>query len=271
MRYLLCALLLGGSMLAQDSSSQPPASTGMFYVDGIVYQYSVGINYTVVAAAHKAINHKFVALKIRVYNGGSRSISVKPADVLAEDAVTGHPVVAVSSSELAMRMRRTYNMPRLAVSPAGGDGIDGSVSGEMLTPQLLEMMRAMSARSSSGNLGTPTGKNVLYTDTPGALEARGASSASAVCDQVCHLRSIEADGRDMLAQLQRQNTPDYVEGCGFRANTIPPLGNVAGVFFYPIGKLAQSPSSSAKGRKVRQMRIILPVGGDNFQFVLPVE
>jgi hypothetical protein len=170
-----------------------------------------------------------------------------------------------------MRMRRTYNMARFAVSPAGVDGIDGSVSGQILTPQLLEMMRAMSAHSSSSDLGMPTGKNVLYTDTPGALEARGPSSAAAVCDQVCHLRNIEADRHDMLAQLQRQNTPEYVEECGLRANTIPPLGNVAGILFYPVGKLAQSPASSAKGRKVRQMRVTLPVGDETFRFVLPVE
>jgi hypothetical protein len=57
MRYLLCALLLGGWMLGQGPPSQAPASKGMFYVDGIVYQFSVGANYAVVAAAHSAINH----------------------------------------------------------------------------------------------------------------------------------------------------------------------------------------------------------------------
>ncbi len=271
MRYLLCGLLLGASMLGQEPTSQPPTSKGMFYVDGIVYQYSVGTNYTVVAAAHSAINRKFVALKVRVYNSGSRSISVRPEDLLVEDAAAGHVVAATSAGDLAARMRRTYNMARFAVGSAAGDSMDGSASGEVLTPQLIEMMRAMGARNSSGNLAMPAGKNVLYTDTPGALEGRGPTPVPPVCDQICHLRNTEADGRDMLAQLQRQSTPEYVEQCGFRANTIPPLGNVAGVLFYPAGKLAQSPASSAKGRKLRQMRVSVPIGDENFQFVLPVE
>ena len=259
MRYLLCALLLGGSMLGQDPPAQPPSSRGMFYVDGIVYQFSVGGNYTVVAAAHSAINHKFVAVKVRVYNGGSRSISVKPENLMVEDAVAGHAVAPISSIELATRMRRTYNLARFAVGPSVGDSTDTSPTEEALTPQLMKMMRLMGARSSSGSLAMPAGKNVLYTDTPGALEARGPSTVPAVCDQICHLRSTEADGHDMLAQLQPQNTPEYVEGCGFRANTIPPLGNVAGVLFYPIGKLAQNPATSADRRKVRQIRVTVPV------------
>jgi len=271
MRYLLCALLLGGSMFGQDPSAQPATSKGTFYVDGIVYQFSVGSNYTVVAAAHSTINHKFAALKVRVYNGGSRSISMKPEDVLVEDTVGSHPVSAISSVDLANRMRHTYNMARFAVGSVAGGGVDSSASEELLTPQLAEMMRVMGARNSSGNLGMPVGKNVLYTDTPGALEPRGPSPVPAVCDQVCHLRNTEADGHDMLTQLQRQNTPEYVEQCGFRANTIPPLGNVAGILFYPMGKLSQSSAASDKGRKIRQVRVTVPIGDERFQFVLPIE
>jgi hypothetical protein len=66
MRSLLCALLLAGSVFAQDASPDAAGVKGSFYVDGILYRYAASANYTVVAAAHSAINHKFFAVKLRV-------------------------------------------------------------------------------------------------------------------------------------------------------------------------------------------------------------
>ena len=71
MRYLLCALLFVCSVFAQDETLAPSKTQGgSFYVDGIVYQYAVGKQYTVVAAAHVVLNRKFLAIKVRVYNAG---------------------------------------------------------------------------------------------------------------------------------------------------------------------------------------------------------
>ena len=173
MRYLLCALLFSCSLLAQNQSeapaAPPAASKGAFYVDGIVYQYASGSGRTVVAAAHSVINHKFLAVKVRVYNAGQRSVTVKPEDILLEDVVAGHAVAAIPGAELARRMRKSYNMARFGVNAmAGSDAPDSPITSEMTSPQFLRMMRAMAARANSGG---GTTNSMLYTDTPGALES----------------------------------------------------------------------------------------------------
>jgi hypothetical protein len=244
MRYLI-ALLLGCSLFAQDenlASQKPEIARGAFYVDGIVYQYAAGRNYTVVAAAHSVINRKFVAIKVRVYNAGQHSITVKPEDVVVEDAIAGHTVTAVSGSELANKMRKPYNMARFGVSTIAGGDQETPITSDMVTPQMLEMMRAMAARANNGTM--PSGKSVLYTDTPGALESGDGTPRRAECDQVCRLRIRENQGADPLTQLQRQTSPDSVEQFAFLANTIPPRADVVGVLYYPLGKLSGSALAS---------------------------
>jgi hypothetical protein len=154
MRYLI-ALLLGCSLFAQDenlASQKPEVARGAFYVDGIVYQYAAGRNYTVVAAAHSVINRKFVAIKLRVYNAGQHSITVKPEDVAVEDAIAGHAVTAVSGAGLANKMRKPYNMARFGVSTVAGGDQEPTSTSDMVTPQMLEMMRAMAARANGGTM-----------------------------------------------------------------------------------------------------------------------
>ena len=62
MRYIVCSLLLASALFAQQEYQTAPDSAkskGSFYVDGIVYQYAAGTDYTVVAAVHSVINHKY--------------------------------------------------------------------------------------------------------------------------------------------------------------------------------------------------------------------
>jgi len=268
MRYLLCALVFGCSLLAQDQTStlqKSAGARGAFYVDGIVYQYAAGREFTVVVAAHPLLNHKFVGVKVRVYNGGQHSVTVKPEEVVVEDAVAGRAVAAVSGAELAQRMRKPYNIARYSV---GGTGVDAQpITSDMVSPQMLEMMRALAARANGGAM--PSGSNVLYTDTPGALDEEDQPARPVECDQVCRLRARETQGADPLMQLQRQTAPDTVEQYAFLANTVPPRGNVAGVLFYPLGKLAERTTSA--GKKARAIRMTVPVGGESFQFEMVVE
>ncbi len=273
MRHILCALLLASSLHAQQPYQVAPDSAkskGSFYVDGIVYQYAAGPDYTVVAAVHSVINHKFAAVKVRVYNAGSHSVTVRPEDILVEDAVAGHALAPVSGAELAKRMSKPYNMARMAVSgneDAGADPADGNSGSNQ---QIVEMMRAIAARSNQPSV--PAGNNLLYTDTPGALEPGGAPHRPATCDEVCRLRMGEAaQGTDVLAQLQRQNTPEYVEQCSLRSNTVPPQASVGGVLYFSLGKLAQESSQSAHLKKRRIVRVTVPVDEEKFQFVLLVE
>ena len=272
MRFLFCALLLGSSLFGQQYSTAPDSSNhkGSFYVDGIVYQYAAGSEYTVVAAAHSVINHKFAAVKIRVYNGGAHSITLKPEDVVVEDAVASRALAPVSAADLANKMRKTYNMARYGVNsgPMGDDSSNGPITGDMVNPQLLQMMRAMAAHANSG--AAAAGNNLLYTDTPGALE-ESPGPRSAPCDEVCHLRSTEAQGTDALAQLQRQNSPDFVEQSALRANTLPPHASEAGLLYIPLGKLSQESPQSAHRKKRRIVRVTVPVDDEKFQFVLLVE
>jgi len=267
MRYLLCALLFGCSLLAQDQTSIPQKSEGTrgaFYVDGILYQYAAGREFTVVVAAHPVLNHKFVGVKVRVYNGGQHSVTVKPEEVTLEDAVAGHAVAAVSGGELAQRMRKPYNIARYSVGGVSGGDQQGPITSDMVNPQMLEMMRALAARATM-----PGGKNILYTDSPGALDEEDQPARPAECDPVCRLRVRESQGADPLMQLQRQTPPDTVEQFAFLANTIPPRGNAAGVLFYPLGKLAERPTTT--GKKARAIRVTVPVGGESFQFEMAVE
>jgi hypothetical protein len=62
-----------------------------------------------------------------------------------------------------------------------------------------------------------------------------------------------------------------VEQCSLRANTIPPRANVAGVLYFPLGKLSESAAASNHGKKGRLVRVTVALGGESFQFVLPVE
>jgi len=274
MRYLLCALVFGCSLFAQNQSeASPPPSAGVFkgafYVDGIVYQYERGTDQTVVAAAHTVINHKFLAVKVRVYNAGQRSVTVKPEDISLEDAVAGHAVAAIAGADLARRMRKSYNMARFGVNAmAGSDTPDTPITSEMSSPQFLQMMRAMAARANSGG---ETANSMLYTDTPGALESDEETNHAEECDIVCRLRTREGQSADVLAQLQRQNSPEFVEQCALLANTVPPRANVAGVLYFPLGKLAEGAAVPNHGKKARLVRVTVPVGGESFQFVLPVE
>jgi hypothetical protein len=89
------------SVAAQGESPTPQASAagnGLFYINGIVYRYAAGADYTVVAAAHYALNRKFVAVKLRVYNLGQQSVTVKPEDVSVEDTVAGRALATISGS-----------------------------------------------------------------------------------------------------------------------------------------------------------------------------
>ncbi len=272
MRYLSCCLLLASSLCAQQYpvASDSAKSKGSFYVDGIVYQFAAGTDYTVVAAVHSVINHKYAAVKVRVYNAGQRSVTVRPEDILLEDAVADHAVTPIAGAELAKRMRKPYNMARMAVSGNEDADADSPDANSGSNQQILEMMRAIAARSNQPSV--PAGNNLLYTDTPGALEQGESAHRTTACDEVCRLRMGEAaQGTDVLAQLQRQNTPEYVEQCSLRSNTIPPHASVGGVLYLPLGRLAQESSQSAHIRKRRIVRVTVPIEDEKFQFVLLVE
>ncbi len=273
MRHILCWLLFASSLVAQQQYAIAPDSAkrqGSFYVDGIVYQYAAGSDFTVVAAVHSVINHKYGAVKIRVYNSGQHSVTVRPEDILVEDAVGDHALTPIAGSELAKRMRKPYNMARMGVSGDEASDADPPEGSSGSNRQIVEMMRAIAARSNQPSV--PAGNNLLYTDMPGALEQGESPHHTAACDEVCHLRMGEAaQGPDVLAQLQRQNTPEYVEQCSLRSNTIPPHASVGGVLYFPLGKLAQQSSQSAHIKKRRIVRVTVPIDDEKFQFVLLVE
>jgi hypothetical protein len=208
MRLILCCLLLASSLCAQQYQTAPDSSNskGSFYVDGIVYQYAADADYTVVAGVHSAINRKYAAVKIRVYNSGQRSVTIHPEDILVEDAVADHALTPIAGAELAKRMRKPYNMARMGVSGNEDSDANASDGNPGSNQQIVEMMRAIAARSNQPSV--PAGNNLLYTDTPGALEPGEASHHAVACDEVCRLRMGEAaQGTDVLAQLQRQNSP----------------------------------------------------------------
>ncbi|MGA3055041.1 MAG: hypothetical protein ABSD63_12600 [Candidatus Korobacteraceae bacterium] len=273
MRYILCAALFCSLLGAQDKASVPPLSPrgdGIFYVNGIDYHFLSGTNYTVVVAAHSVANRKFLGVKVRILNNGQHSVTVRPEDVRVEDAVAGREVAAISGAELANKMRRPYNWSRYAVSaatgpaPAAGDGL------ETADRQHSDLMRAMRQMASQMDNAPPVLSTRSFTETDGEPDSAIAPQAM-LSDEVSHLRMKEASRPDVLMQLQRQVSPDYVERTSFMANTIPSRADVDGVFYYPMGKLARNPAATKKAAKSRVLRVTVPVGEENFQFMLAVE
>jgi hypothetical protein len=158
-------------------------------------------------------------------------------------------------------------MARFAVAGDGGE--PEAPTGNMMSPQLLAMMQAMAAQA--GATRNPAQKNVLYTDTPGALDDAEVSPGSAECDELCRLRNREAQGTDALTQLQRPATPESVEEFALLANTVPPRANVGGVLYYPLGKLAEVAGISQHAKKGRLVRVTVSVMGAERRFEMPVE
>ena len=267
MRPFVCVLLLALPLFAQKANREPLEDSGAFFVDGIVHQFTAGMQVTVVAATHAAVNNKFLAVKVRVYNHGARSITMRPEDVVVEDAIGGHALTPVTGDELARKMRKSYNMARYAVNNiAGAPAPDAPLTLEMLNPQMLEMMRTMSARGvAPGTLG----RSALFTDTPGALADGADAGAPVECDRVCRLRAREIQGGEPLAQVRRDNSPESVERAAFLANTIPPHGNAGGLLYYRLAGLADAPNSGAKHQ--HRIAVKIQAAGETFELELPVE
>jgi hypothetical protein len=271
MRYFLCAALFCSLLGAQDTASVTPLSPhddGTFYVNGIDYHYISGTNYTVVVAAHSVANRKFLGVKVRILNNGQRAVTVRPEEVKVEDAVAGREVPAIAGAELANRMRHPYNWSRFAVNTAAGSPSQEDLDPEGMDHQRSDLMRAMQQMHSqmANSNAAPAISTLSLTDedpspTPGAM----------LTDEVSHLRRKEASGPDVLRQLQRQVSPDYVEQTSFRANTIPPRADQDGVFYYSMGKLECAPAASKKAAKSRLVRVTIPVGEEKFQFMIAVE
>ncbi len=269
MRVFLCVLLLACPMAAQSANHDAPDGNGTFFVNGIVYQFATSANGTVVIAAHSVLNHKFLAVKVRVYNAGQRSITVRPEDVAVEDAIGGQQVTPISASELARRMRKPYNMARYAVNGISGGPMDPPTDSDSANPQWIAMMKAMAAQGNDKR--TQQERDELYQDAAGTLADGNGDVRLAECDQVCRLRNREAKGVDALTQLQRQTSPEAAEEFALLANTIPPGANVGGLLYYPLGKLSAGTAGAEHGKKERRVRVSVLVLGEKLRFELPVE
>ncbi len=275
MRYILCAAMFCSLLNAQDKtsvSSSPPHEEGTFYVNGIDYHFISGVNYTVVVAGHSVANRKFLGVKVRILNNGQHAVTVRPEDVRVADAVAGRDLEGISGTELAKRMRRPYNWSRFAVNAATGQAPDMADEPEAADHQHNDIMHAMQQMAiQMANAAPPVISTLSIAEStgPGHTEP-GLPREATISDEVSHLRTKEASRPDVLMQLQRQISPDYLERTSFLANTIPPRADLEGVFYYPMNKLARDPAAK-KASQTRRVRVTVPVGDENFQFVLAVE
>jgi hypothetical protein len=131
-------------------------------------------------------------------------------------------------------------------------------------------MRAMAARANTSLAPMLSRtRNVLYTDTPGPLPSRAAITPRD-CDTVCRLRNREAVSPHVLAQLQRQTSPEYVQQSAFLANTITPQTDADGILYVPTPRLERN-AQARNGKKEGAVPVAVPVGNEQFQFVLTVE
>jgi hypothetical protein len=116
----------------------------------------------------------------------------------------------------------------------------------------------------------PVLSTLSITEATGQPDS-GIAPGATISDEVSYLRRKEGSRPDVLMQLQRQISPDYLERTSFLANTIPPRTDLEGVFYYPMGKLARGPTAPKKAAQTRTARVIVPVGDEKFQFMFAVE
>ena len=273
MHYILCAALLCSLLGAQDKTSVSPSSSsgdGIFYVNGIAYHFISGTNYSVVVAAHSVANRKFLGVKVRILNNGQHAVTVRPEDVVVSDGVGGRDLEAISGVELAKRMRRPYNWSRFAVNAATGQTSDTADDSETTDHQHSDIMRAMQQMAVQMANAPPVISTLSITEPTGPADPDFPREAT-ISDEVSHLRMKEASRPDVLMQLQRQISPDYLERTSFLANTIPPRADLEGVLYYPMGKLTRDPAASKKDTQTRMVRVTVPVGNEKFQFFFAVE
>lgn len=274
MRYILCAALFCSLLGAQDrtsDSSPSPHEDGIFYVNGIDYHFISGTNYTVVVAAHSVVNRKFLGVKVRILNNGQHSVTVRPEDVKVADAAAGRELEGISGTELAKRMRRPYNWSRYAVNAAAGQASDAAEDPETNDHQHSDIMRAIQQVAMQMASAPPVISALSIAESTGAgQQEAGIAPQAPISDEVSHLRTKEASRPDVLMQLQRQISPDYLERTAFLANTIPPRADLEGVFYYPMGKLTRDPAAR-KAAQTRTVRVTVPVGDEKFQFMFAVE
>jgi hypothetical protein len=275
MRSILCAALFCSLLGAQNKMLAPSSSPEdrIFYVNGIDYHFISGTNYTVVVAAHSVANRKFLGVKVRILNNGQHAVTVRPEDVVVADAVAGCDLEGISGMELARRMRRPYNWSRYAVNAAAGQTPDAAHGADAADHQPSDIMRAMQQMAMQMASAPPPVISTLSIAEPTAAEShgRGVVPDGVISDEVSHLRMKEASRPDMLMQLQRQVSPDYLERTSFLANTIPPRADLEGVFYYPMSKLARDPAASKKAAQTRMVHVTVPVGDEKFQFTMAVE
>jgi len=273
MRHFLCVLLFVSPLFAQNARLITPAAEherGSFFLDGFEYSYQARNNYVVVVAAHSVINHHYLGVRVRVVNLSNHMVTVKPEDISAEDKLAGHALAMVTAAELTRRMNRPTNWARLAVTPVAGGEPGKIVTSEMSEDSqgkwedmVREMHMRMAAMANGG--GASAGSDMRFASVRSA-----AAGGLPPCDEVCQLRNREASEQNILRQLQQQNTPDYVAQVALLANTVPPDGDVQGMLYFPLPK-GEHEASSGKHDKSRQVKVMVPVGDEKFEFELAVE
>jgi hypothetical protein len=268
MRYVLCAALLCSFLVAQESvvAPGPVQREGIFFVNGVDYHFVSGANCTAVVAAHSVVNRKFLGVKIRIVNSGDTPVTVKPEDIVVQDAMAGRVLPGTSGADLAKKMSKPYNWARLGVKMGAGSAPEESEDNPM-DPQRAEMLRMM--RQMAGQMGGPMSRSALATSEDGPTGVVGPGAVFS--DEVSYLRRREASGPDVLLQLQKQNSPDFLEQTTLLANTIPPRGDMQGVMYYPMGKLTRDPAAGKTRSQSHVVRVTVPAGGESFSFVLAVE
>ncbi len=269
MRCFVSVLLLCCGLLAEENSSLPYATHvpgGSFYVNGLAYQYVAGTDYTVVAAAHSVMNHKYLGLKLRVLNAGKEAVTFRPEDVVVVDASDGRVLATIAPNSMLRRMERPYNWARYGVNPGVNTAAPEWMTVEQMMNPQSAMMRSMHGKP-DGFAAAP--QFVPASTAPGAETSDaylGVTPNLAVCGPVCLLLRRESAAPDLLSQLQRQVSPENVEHDALLANTVLPRADVSGVLYYPLPKAAP-----VEGKKLRAVRITVPVGGESFQFAFNVE
>lgn len=253
----------GSTSLPGNRTPDPPAQNpppvvgtkGSFFVSGVAYEYIVGKDYTVIAAATPHGNHKYLGVSVRVINTGDGFVTVKPQDVVLEDAVAAHNLSMIPASDVAKHVRS---------ESVGKRFLQGAGMGMEMASQ--EDHRTTDTNS-SGNVNASDQYGNVYSGTYSGTSTSTASS----CDAACQSRKSQIAERYTQEQRRRNAIAMSIEQTAFLANTISPKSNVEGTIYFPMPKMSNAPPVSKNGKKNYMVSVTVPVGVEKFQFVFPLE
>ncbi len=231
--------------------------SSFFYINGIAYRYAAASSYAVVAAATTGVGGKYLAVKVHVFNRSRQSITVRPEDITAVDAIANHRLKSIPAVEIVNRKRGQPNWMKFAGNAVSGGN---EPMGDLVNPQWNELVRALQPEVTSS--ARADSNTAVYSSQKVQVDGPD-------CDTACQLRNREVNST--LSSGWQQNLAESIQQTAFLANTIPPQCDIEGVLYFPMPRQAATDPRARRRSKSYAITITVPVAGERFNLDFPVE